>query len=154
MARDFNRPIQQIVLHATATSQSATVEAIKNYWKNVLGWKSVGYHYLIGVNGERNILAHLSQVVNGVRGYNWNSVHIAYIGGKGGVDDRTQPQKQEMLNLIKELRSDSILGRIPVLGHRDLSPDLNGDGIITPNEYIKLCPSFEVKDWLKEVGIF
>jgi N-acetyl-anhydromuramyl-L-alanine amidase AmpD len=29
-----------------------------------------------------------------------------------------------------------------VVGHRDLSPDLNGDGKITPNEWVKLCPCF------------
>jgi N-acetyl-anhydromuramyl-L-alanine amidase AmpD len=146
--RDFGRPIQQIIIHCTATSQNATVEQIKTYWKNVLGWSQVGYHYIIGINGERHILAHLSQVTNGVRGYNWNSVHISYIGGKGGVDDRTEAQKQEMLNLIKELRSDSILGAVPVFGHRDLSPDANGDGIINKHDWIKLCPSFDVKSWL------
>ena len=32
-----------------------------------------------------------------------------------------------------------------VIGHRDTSPDLNGDGIISPNEYMKACPCFDVK---------
>ena len=30
-----------------------------------------------------------------------------------------------------------------ILGHRDLSPDSNGDGRITPNEWIKQCPCFD-----------
>lgn len=151
--RYFGRPINRIVIHCTATTQNATVEAIKAYWRTVLGWSNVGYHYIIGVNGERYILSHLSKPTNGVRGYNWDSVHISYIGGKDGVDDRTDAQKKEMEALIRELRGDDILGPVPVVGHRDLSPDLNGDGIITPNEYIKLCPSFEVSEWLAEVGI-
>ena len=149
--RDFGRPINRIVVHCTATTQNATVDAIKAYWRNSLGWRNFGYHYIIGVNGERHILSHLSKPTNGVRGYNWDSVHIAYIGGKGGVDDRTEPQKQEMFNLIKELRTDAILGQVPVFGHRDLFPDLNGDGIIDERDWLKLCPSFDVKTWLKEL---
>lgn len=29
-------------------------------------------------------------------------------------------------------------------GHRDLSPDLNGNGVIEPEEWVKVCPCFEV----------
>ena len=32
-----------------------------------------------------------------------------------------------------------------VCGHRDLSPDRNGNGEIEPEEWIKACPCFEVK---------
>ena len=32
-----------------------------------------------------------------------------------------------------------------IQGHRDFSPDLNKDGKITPNEWIKLCPCFDAK---------
>ncbi|KAA4606611.1 N-acetylmuramoyl-L-alanine amidase, partial [Bacteroides ovatus] len=35
-----------------------------------------------------------------------------------------------------------------VCGHRDLSPDLNGDGEIEPEEWIKACPCFEVNESL------
>jgi N-acetyl-anhydromuramyl-L-alanine amidase AmpD len=46
---------------------------------------------------------------------------------------------------------DQLQSRYPkarILGHRDLSPDLNGDGKITPDEFIKACPSFDVSAWL------
>ena len=34
--------------------------------------------------------------------------------------------------------------------HRDLSPDLNGNGEIEPEEWIKACPCFNAeKDWGK-----
>jgi N-acetylmuramoyl-L-alanine amidase len=150
--RNFGRPINRIVIHTTATTQSATVEAIKNYWKNNLGWDRVGYHYIIGVNGERHILSHLSHYTYGVRGFNWDSVHISYIGGKNG-DDRTDKQKEAMKKLIQELRADDLLGKIPVVGHRDLSPDLNGNGIIEKHEWVKRCPSFEVSEWLVEANV-
>ncbi len=35
-----------------------------------------------------------------------------------------------------------------VCGHRDLSPDLNGDGAISQNEWCKTCPGFDVGTWL------
>ena len=169
MPRDFGRPIDNIVLHCTATSQNATVDDILTFWRtpkgpkdcayipNVqggMGWRSPGYHYVIGVNGERYILAKLSEVTNGVRGYNWNSCHISYIGGKDGIDDRTPEQKAETKKLLLELLDESILGNnVNIFGHRDLSPDLNGDGIISPSEWTKLCPSFDVAKWLKEENI-
>ena len=31
-----------------------------------------------------------------------------------------------------------------VCGHRDLSPDLNGNGEIEPEEWVKQCPCFDV----------
>jgi len=40
--------------------------------------------------------------------------------------------------------------RAEVVGHRDLSPDLNGDGVITSEEWLKYCPCFDVREWLNE----
>jgi len=152
--RNFGREINRLVIHCTASSTTATKDDILKYWRDVKGWRQVGYHYLIGRNGERHILAHLSEVTNGVRGHNYDSAHISWIGGKGGVDNRTQAQKKEMAFLIRELRSDAILGAVNVVGHRELaSKDLNGNGVIDPQEFVKLCPSFSVVDWLREEGI-
>jgi hypothetical protein len=41
-----------------------------------------------------------------------------------------------------------------VCGHRDLSPDLNGNGEIEPEEWIKQCPCFDVAKEFKEFGEF
>ena len=41
-----------------------------------------------------------------------------------------------------------------VCGHRDLSPDLNGNGEIEPEEWIKQCPCFEVAKEFNEFGAF
>ncbi len=52
-------------------------------------------------------------------------------------------QKEAMHRLVSEL-----LQRYPdakVVGHRDLSPDTNYNGIVDPWERIKECPCFEVK---------
>jgi N-acetylmuramoyl-L-alanine amidase len=38
-----------------------------------------------------------------------------------------------------------------VLGHRDTSPDLDGDGIVEPNEWIKMCPCFDAVEEYKDL---
>lgn len=33
-------------------------------------------------------------------------------------------------------------------GHRDLSPDIDGDGVVERHEWLKTCPGFDVAAWL------
>jgi N-acetyl-anhydromuramyl-L-alanine amidase AmpD len=66
------------------------------------------------------------------------------------MDTRTEAQKKSLLTLIRTYKA-----RYPgiiIRGHRDWSPDLDGDGVIEPNEWKKACPSFDVVAWLKETG--
>ncbi|MCH5690064.1 N-acetylmuramoyl-L-alanine amidase [Niabella sp. W65] len=96
------RQIKYIVIHCTATPQTTTVKSIQNYWRNNLGWKMPGYHYIVNPNGTVISLLPIDQVSNGVAGYNSNSIHISYIGGVGAggvpVDNRTDWQKRLFCN--------------------------------------------------------
>jgi len=77
----------------------------------------------------------------------------------GGLDHNDKPKdtfnEMQFHSLYAELLTLRELcpsiGRI--CGHRDFSPDLNGDGLITPDEWVKACPCFEVSDKLTEWGI-
>lgn len=140
--------MKYIVVHCTATQQNATIDSIKAYWQNVLGWKNYGYHFIIESDGSVSQITRLGQIANGVKGYNRDSVHVAYIGGitKTGkaIDNRTLAQKESLLITLKMLKE-----RYPnakILGHRDLSPDLNKNGKIEPFEYVKMCPCFNAID--------
>lgn len=130
------REIKYIVLHCTATPQNTTIESIRNYWKNVLKWKNVGYHFIIDRAGNFTKLADLKTITNGVKGYNKNSIHIAYIGGiddKGrAIDNRTIGQKYQILYLLRRLKTAYPLAKI--MGHRDF-----------PNVK-KACPCFDAKN--------
>jgi N-acetylmuramoyl-L-alanine amidase len=124
------RDISWIVIHCTATDQDAKVSSIMRYWQDELGWKNPGYHYIFDKNGHMTQLQDESKPTNGVRGYNANSIHVCYIGGKD-KDDRTPMQKAMMLDLIKGLRR-----KYPnaiIQGHRDF-----------PN-VAKACPQFDAK---------
>lgn len=137
------REINYIVIHCTAGSAQQKTSDIINYWKYKLGWKSYGYHFLISEDGTIENLTRIESESNGVKGHNHDSIHVCYKGGWNGTDTRTPAQKRSMDATVRTLKA-----RFPkatVLGHRDLSPDLNGDGKITPNEWVKLCPCFDAK---------
>lgn len=59
-------------------------------------------------------------------------------------DTRTEWQVHSMRVLVKALLKQYPGSR--VCGHRDLSPDLNANGEIEPEEWIKQCPCFDVSD--------
>jgi N-acetylmuramoyl-L-alanine amidase len=132
------RKINYIAIHCTATPATTTVESILRYWKNNLGWKTVGYHYLIKADGEIVKLLDESKPSNGVAGFNSQTVNVSYIGGidenKKPKDTRTEAQKTALIKIVGELKS-----RYPdteILGHRDF-----------PNVK-KACPCFDVKKQL------
>lgn len=143
------RTINKIIIHCSATPEGKdyTVEDIdRDHRKR--GFAKIGYHYVIYRDGTIHQGRKESEVGAHARGYNANSIGVCYIGGlardgKTTKDTRTQAQRDALVRLLREL-----VIRYPdaeILGHRDLSPDKNGDGIVSPNEYIKGCPSFDAK---------
>ena len=95
----------------------------------------------------------VEKVSNGVKGFNSKLVNIVYIGGIDAngkpIDNRTEAQKASLRNLLKLLRKK--YPKAVIQGHRDFSPDLNHDGKITQNEWIKACPCFNAKEEYKDI---
>lgn len=81
-----------------------------------------------------------------------HSVGICYEGGLNErgrpADTRTDFQKHSLRVLVMLLLRDYPGSRL--CGHRDLSPDLNGNGEIEPEEWIKVCPCFDAAFILQE----
>lgn len=129
------RNINYIAIHCTATQPESSISSIQNYWKNNLGWKNPGYHYIIDRFGNVVNLLPIELVSNGVQGYNSQTINISYVGGidKSGKpkDTRTEAQKQSILKILKELRVK--FPKAKIQGHRDF-----------PNVK-KACPSFDAK---------
>ena len=159
----MNRIITRIFVHCSAGF--GDVESIKRYWKNVLKWKSPGYHRIIDLDANTHSIAEYNDIVNGVKYYNSTGIHISYIGGvdpnnyKIAKDTRTEEQKAalicEIKNVLEYLKEFQDISKIEIIGHRDISPDRNKNGIVDTWERIKECPSFdaipEYKNILKEV---
>lgn len=83
-----------------------------------------------------------------VLGYNAHSIGICYEGGldKNGkpADTRTPEQKHSLRVLVLTLLRD--FPNCRVTGHRDLSPDRNGNGVVESCEWVKFCPCFEAEE--------
>lgn len=151
------RKINKIVIHCSATREGQPHNAADiERWHKAQGWKKIGYHYVVLLDGTIEKGREEAEVGSHVKGHNSDSIGVVYIGGlaANGVtpkDTRTDAQKAALLSLIKLLKAK--YPEAKVMGHRDLSPDKDKDGVVEPHEWLKACPSFDVSSWLKEVGI-
>lgn len=148
------RTITHIFVHCTASSQNMTPKALLNFFFNTKKWKAPGYHYVIEADGTITNIWPEEKISNGVKNMNSHSINISWIGGvtkeyPNGIDNRTQAQKESLIKLLKELRKK--YPKAKIMGHRDTSPDLNGNGIIDPWERIKSCPCFDAMIEYKDI---
>jgi N-acetylmuramoyl-L-alanine amidase len=128
------REITHIVVHCLATPEGRphTVKEVTK-WHQARGWRTIGYHWLVRLDGTIEPGRAESQVGAHVEGHNAHSIGVVYVGGVDKdtfkpKDTRTDAQKAALLNLLKDLKS-----RYPkakILGHRDF-PSVS-----------KACPSF------------
>lgn len=151
------RDIKHIVIHCAATPNGKAValktldagHAARGFQRSAAArqkfneWiKALGYHYVIMVEGMVEPGRHEDEIGAHVQGSNANSVGVCMVG----TDRFAKEQWATLARLITELKA--AYPNAKVCGHRDFSPDLNGDGIITRNEWIKICPGFDVAGWL------
>lgn len=126
------RVIKYIVVHATGGREEQTIADLNVVFKQK-GWKNPGYHYVIKRDGGIVQLLDVAKVSNGVKNYNKNSIHVAYIGGidkkLNTIDNRTEKQKVALRMLLKKLNKD--YPGAMICGHRDLDSG-------------KDCPCFNV----------
>jgi len=148
-----NFPIKRIVVHCTATREGQDVSAatIKG-WHLKQGWSDIGYHYVVRLDGRVEKGRPDTAVGSHVKGWNKGSIAIVYVGGLDNdgkaKDTRTPAQKKALKEIITRMRA--LHKNAPVMGHRDLSPDKDGDGVVEKHEWLKECPCFDVRDWVKQ----
>lgn len=143
------RKITEIIIHCSATpdGKDYTVDDIRR-WHKQRGYSDVGYHYIVYRNGQLVQGRDINVIGAHAAGHNAHSVGICYIGGMSAdnsrpEDTRTLRQKARLLSLLVDLRK--LYPNARIIGHRDLSEDKNGNGIIEPSEWMKACPSFDAK---------
>jgi N-acetyl-anhydromuramyl-L-alanine amidase AmpD len=171
----MKRLIKDIIIHCAATPNGKPFtiadidsmhkargfkrdsQAVRNLNSNL---RHVGYHFVITTEGHIETGRGLEEIGAHVQGNNSKSIGICMIG-----TDKYTPAQWEALRTCVINLSTIIQGRphataegalnaykdmgISIRGHRDFSPDLNGDGQITRNEWLKTCPGFSVTDWIK-----
>ena len=146
------RNIDSIIVHCSATKAGQDFTATDiDRWHRERGFNGIGYHYVVRLDGKLEKGRDVSLAGAHCKGWNKRSIGICYIGGldENGrpADTRTNAQKRVLYQIIMDLQWEYNI--LQVLGHRDTSPDLNGDGVIEPYEYVKVCPCFDVKEFLR-----
>lgn len=145
----MSKPVR-IVVHCTDEPNTAkrNREYYRHFFFDVKGWSHFGYHIVVYQDGTWERLQPMPDPnvnggvitdatrANGAAGYNRDSLHVAYVGGRWGNttkrgDTRTVAQKQTLRALIGMLKADFHITE--VVGHCDL-PGVK-----------KTCPNFDAK---------
>lgn len=104
-----------------------------NVWHKARGWSGIGYHRVIGLNGERWAGRPIEAIGAHCEGHNARTIGVVYVGGltkdaREAKDTRTPVQKEALLAELRDL-----LNRFPTIGkisgHRDYAA--------------KACPCFD-----------
>lgn len=148
--------LQYLVLHCTATPEGREVTAadIRRWHTSPVsaggrGWKQPGYTDIIHLDGtverivDNNEDANVDpwEITNGAKGYNAVSRHVVYAGGCDRLmkpkDTRTPGQLRAMEAYVKDFHRR--FPNVRIIGHNEVAA--------------KACPSFDVREWLKSIGI-
>lgn len=150
--------MKYLVIHCTATPEGREVTAADiRHWhcdppaKGGRGWKQVGYTDLVHLDGSIERLVDNNEdaevdpweITNGAAGYNAVSRHVVYAGGVSKydgkpLDTRTLEQKKALADYERNFHNR--FPQIRIVGHNELNSK-------------KACPSFDVQEWLRSLGI-
>lgn len=142
------RKIYYIVVHCSATRCDRSFDTEHLLQEHLRrGFNGIGYHYYIRRDGTIVNTRPIEQAGAHAKGFNAHSIGLCYEGGLDShghpADTRTPAQRMALRSLVEHLMRKYNYD-VRICGHRDLSPDLNGNGTVEPEEWTKLCPCFDV----------
>jgi N-acetylmuramoyl-L-alanine amidase len=120
------KDINTIVIHATDTpdewDDKKALGSVNDWHVNKQKWNAIGYHYLIGKDGDIYVARNPTERGAHAKNYNKNSLGIAFIGtGK----NPTQAQKDALRSLSDKINSR--VGSVKYTRHRDIDPGRRSD---------------------------
>lgn len=146
------REIDEITIHCSATkaNQDIGIDDIRRWHVEQNGWADVGYHFFIRRDGTTETGRPVEIPGAHVAGHNKRSIAVCMAGGIG-QDGRAEcnftfRQFSSLYRLLTHLQAQ--YQNAAIKGHRDKSPDLNGDGVIDQSEWLKECPTFAAKEFM------
>ena len=155
------RRIDEIIIHCTATPEGKqmSIDEIRRGHRQ-RGFSDIGYHYVVMLDGSVQNGRDVDLIGAHALNHNAHSIGVSYVGGlenSPGVpydklkakDTRNEKQKKALVDLLKVLRLN--FPKANIIGHRDTSPDKNGNGLIEPSEWIKMCPCFDAIKEYKDI---
>ena len=128
------RRIDEIIIHCTATIEGKNFKAKDiDKWHKQRGWKGIGYHYVVDLDGTIEKGRPESEIGAHTVGHNRYSIGVVYVGGldKNGKpkDTRTEEQKEALLEILRQLLSK--YPKATIHGHNEFAK--------------KACPCFDVQ---------
>ena len=138
----LRKTTNKVIIHCSATPELRDVkmETIRQ-WHLDKGWSDIGYHIVIELDGSINCGRNINKIGAHCKGHNSTSIGVCYVGGcdkdMNPKDTRTKAQKESLEVVVKYLQK--VYGKVSIHGHNEFSP--------------KACPSFNVKEWLKEINM-
>lgn len=153
MALLMRRRTDYIVIHCSATGPNSDIGVDEiTEWHKRRNFRTIGYQQVIRRDGQIEFGRHFDESGAHVKGHNFRSVGVCLVGGldeSGTPTDNFTPAQFAALSAsVRFLRR--AYPNAVVLGHRDLSPDINGDGVVTSDEWLKECPCFDVRQWMRD----
>lgn len=143
-----------IVVHTAATRPgldigAAEIDAMHRN-RRPIPFREIGYHAVIRLGGAIEPGRALDDVGAHVSRHNAHSLGVCLIGGLDAAGRAAMTYDEKQLRSLRWL-IDLWRAKYPdvalVTGHRDLSPDLDGDGEIERFEWVKDCPCLDVDVW-------
>ena len=129
------RKITELIIHCSATpaGRNFTVQDLDR-WHRARGFNSIGYHYLIYLDGTIHPGRPVEDIGAHCLGHNAHSIGVCYIGGLAPetfepADTRTPQQRQSLRELIVQLQLQ--YPGATVHGHNEFAD--------------KACPCFRVR---------
>lgn len=126
------RTINEIIIHCSATKEGNKISAATiDRWHKDRGWRCIGYHYVVRIDGSIEYGRPVQDIGAHVKGRNKHSIGVCYIGGLDAdmepKDTRTRDQKESLLYLLKTLKR--LHPNATIHGHREFAN--------------KACPCFD-----------
>jgi len=129
------RKITEIIIHCSATpaGRHLTVQDLDS-WHRARGFSSIGYHYVIYLDGSIHPGRPVDEIGAHCLGHNALSIGVCYIGGLDAdtlepADTRTPEQRAALRELIAQLQEQ--YPGATVHGHNEFAD--------------KACPCFRVR---------
>lgn len=160
MTRNTN-DIDTIIVHCSATIQGKDIRLSdinemhkkRRFAKQPFSELHCGYHFIVYLDGTIIKGRDIREVGAHCKGFNTRSIGVCYVGGldknRKAKDTRTQKQKESIRKILVELCKQHTI--VEICGHREKSPDINGDGKITKDEWLKECPCYNASEEYKDI---
>lgn len=138
------RAINALVVHCSATPAGKAFRASDiDRMHRDQGWDSIGYHFVICLDGSVEPGRPVAEVGAHVKGHNANSIGVCLIGGidanRKSANTFNERQFDALALLLRGLRAQHPSASIR--GHRDFP------------KVAKDCPCFDVRSWCRTRGI-